>query len=69
MKALICLVSVLLIYGCGLETAGTAATTAKLQADQAKQAKENMDNLKASLDASMRGAEQNAKKADEPESK
>ncbi|MBT9522143.1 MAG: hypothetical protein IV101_14800 [Dechloromonas sp.] len=56
MKTLIALAA-LLLSGCGLETAGSAATVGKLQADQAKQAKENMDAMKASLEAVNKEAE------------
>lgn len=45
---------VLILSGCGLETAGTAATVGKLQADQAKQAKGQADAMKAGLDAATR---------------
>ncbi|UCV20243.1 hypothetical protein [Ferribacterium limneticum] len=56
MKMLIALAA-LLLSGCGLETAGSAATVGKLQADQARQAKDNMDTMKASLDAANKEAE------------
>ncbi len=56
MKPLIALAA-LLLSGCGLETAGSAATVGKLQADQARQAKDNMDAMKASLDAANKEAE------------
>ena len=54
-----------LLVGCGLESAGTAAIAAKQQAEQAKQAKESMDGIKKNLDAAMTEAEQNRKKAEE----
>jgi PBP1b-binding outer membrane lipoprotein LpoB len=56
MKMLIALAA-LLLSGCGLETAGSAATVGKLQADQARQAKDNMDAMKASLDPANKEAE------------
>ena len=64
MRKFICFASMLVLYGCGLESAGTAAAVGKLQADQARQAKENMDTLKANLDASMKATEESAKKAE-----
>jgi hypothetical protein len=57
MKTLIALTTLLLLAGCGLETAGSAATVGKLQADQAKQAKESMDAVKSSLEAANKEAE------------
>ncbi|NTV71266.1 MAG: hypothetical protein HGA71_14115 [Azonexaceae bacterium] len=56
MKTLIALAA-LLLFGCGLETAGSAATTGKLQADEAKQAKESLDAMKTSLDAASKEAD------------
>lgn len=64
MKPLIALAA-LLLSGCGLETAGSAATVGKLQADQAKQAKENMDATKASLEAVNKEAEARNKALEE----
>lgn len=67
MRNLFFIACAFLLFGCGLESAGTAATVGKLEANQAKQAKESMDRLKASLDASIKEAETNAKKAEDPE--
>ena len=64
MKTLIALAA-LLLSGCGLETAGSAATVGKLQADQSKQAKENMDAMKASLEAVNKEAEARNKALEE----
>lgn len=64
MKTLITLAA-LLLSGCGLETAGSAATVGKLQADQAKQAKESMDAMKASLEAANKEAEARNKALEE----
>ncbi|MFH1659248.1 MAG: hypothetical protein ABIG35_08025 [Pseudomonadota bacterium] len=64
MKTLIALAA-LLLSGCGLETAGSAATAGKLQADQAKQAKENMDAMKASLDTANKETEARNKALEE----
>lgn len=64
MKTLITLAA-LLLSGCGLETAGSAATVGKLQADQAKQAKENMDAMKASLEVVNKEAEARNKALEE----
>ena len=65
MKTIVCITHILLLFGCGLEGAGTAAAVAKLQAEQAKQSKEQMEVLKTSLDSAMKEAEQNRKKAEE----
>ncbi|MEI7613963.1 MAG: hypothetical protein WCK63_13765 [Betaproteobacteria bacterium] len=54
-----------LLFGCGVEGAGTAAAVVKLQADEAKQAKESMDKLKTDLNAAMTAADKNRKKAEE----
>jgi len=64
MKTLIAFAA-LLLSGCGLETAGSAATAGKLQADQAKQAKENMDAMKASLDTANKETEARNKALEE----
>lgn len=64
MKTLITLAA-LLLSGCGLETAGSAATVGKLQADQAKQAKENMDAMKARLEVENKEAEARNKALEE----
>lgn len=53
------------LFGCGVESAGTAATVAKLQAEQAKQAKENLGHIKRDIEAATNEAEQNRKKAEE----
>lgn len=58
-------IAALLLSGCGLETAGTAATVGKLQAEQAKQAKEQADAMKASLEASTKDAEARNKALEE----
>lgn len=49
-------IAALLLSGCGIEAAGTAATVGKLQAEQAKQAQEQADAMKASLEASTKNA-------------
>ncbi|MGB4065737.1 MAG: hypothetical protein WBK19_18100 [Azonexus sp.] len=64
MKTLIALAA-LLLSGCGLETAGSAATVGKLQADQAKQAKQNIDAMKAGLDAANKETEARNKALEE----
>lgn len=56
---------VFLIFGCGVESVGTAAIAAKQQAEQAKQAKENLDTIKKNIDAAANEAELNRKKAEE----
>lgn len=56
---------VLILSGCGLETAGTAVTVGKLQADQAKQAKAQADVMKADLDAATRGTDARNKAVEE----
>lgn len=64
MKTLITLAA-LLLSGCGLETAGSAAAVGKLQADQAKQEKENMDAMKARLEVVNKEAEARNKALEE----
>ncbi len=59
-----CLFLVLSLAACGLESAGSAAVVGKLQAEQARQAKEQVGKLQADLDASLRAAEENRKKAE-----
>jgi len=54
-----------LLFGCGVESAGTVAAVGKLQAENARQAKESMDKLKTDLDAATTVADQNRKKAEE----
>lgn len=56
---------VLTLYGCGVESAGTAATVGKLQAEQARQGKEQMEAFKANLDAANKATEESAKRAEE----
>ena len=65
MKTIALTAIAILLFGCGVESVGTAASVAKLQADQAKQGKETMDKLKTDLDASLKQVEQNAKQVDE----
>jgi hypothetical protein len=54
MKTTLATAMLLLVSGCGIETATTAATTAKLQADQTKQAQQQMEKAKADIDAAMK---------------
>ncbi len=65
MRAIALAASAILLFGCGLESAGTAAIAAKQQAEQAKQGKENLDSIKRNFDAAMAEAEQNRNKAEE----
>ena len=64
MKTLIVLAA-LILSGCGLETAGSAAAVGKLQAENAKQAKESMGAMKASIEASTKEAEARNKALEE----
>lgn len=57
----------LLLAGCGVESAGTAAGVAKLQADQAKQGKESLDAAKAGLDAAAQASQDRLKRAEDGE--
>ncbi len=59
--------AVLLLSGCGVETAGTAAGVAKLQAEQAKQGKESLDAVRANLDAAAQASQDKLKRAEEGE--
>jgi len=61
------LASVLLLLGCGAETAGTAASVAGMQAEQAKQGKATLDSVSAKLDAAAQTSQDNLKKAEEAE--
>lgn len=65
MRNVVLMTCIFLLFGCGVESLGTAATVGKLQADQAKQAKESMDKLKTNINAAMTEAEQSRKKAEE----
>ena len=65
MRTIVFTTCVFLLFGCGLESAGTAAIAAKQQAEQAKQAKENLDTIKKNIDAATNAAEQNRKKVEE----
>jgi len=62
-----CVVAVLLLHGCGVETAGTAASVAGMQAEQAKQGKTTLDSVNAKLDAAAQTSQDNLKKAEEGE--
>lgn len=57
----------IVLSGCGVETAGTAAGAAKLQAEQAKQGKESLDAVRASLDAAAQASQDKLKRAEEGE--
>ncbi len=65
MRNMFLMTCIFFLFGCGLESVGTAASVGKLQADQAKQAKESMDKLKTNINAAMTEAEQSRKKAEE----
>ncbi len=59
--------AVIVLGGCGVETAGTAAGVAKLQAEQAKQGKETLDAVRANLDAAAQASQDKLKRAEEGE--
>jgi len=59
--------AVVVLSGCGVETAGTAAGVAKLQAEQAKQGKESLDAVRANLDAAAQASQDKLKRAEEGE--
>ena len=59
--------TVIVLIGCGVETAGTAAGVAKLQAEQAKQGKESLDAVRANLDAATQASQDKLKRAEEGE--
>ncbi len=59
--------AVIVLSGCGVETAGTAAGVAKLQAEQARQGKESLDAVRANLDAAARASQDKLKRAEEGE--
>jgi len=61
------MLAVIVLSGCGLETAGTAASVAKLQAEQAKQGKESLDAVRANLDAAAQASQDKLKRAEEGE--
>ncbi len=59
--------AVIVLSGCGVETAGTAAGVAKLQAEQARQGKESLDAVRANLDAAAHASQDKLKRAEEGE--
>lgn len=61
------ILAVIVLSGCGVETAGTAAGVAKLQAEQAKQGKESLDAVRANLDAAAQVSQDKLKRAEEGE--
>jgi len=65
MRLPILVACVFTVFGCGMESAGSAATIAKLQVEKAKQAKENLAQIKTDIEAAVNAAEQNRKKAEE----
>ena len=65
MRTIALAVIAILLVGCGVEGAGTAAIVAKQQAEQARQAKETLDNAKKSIDAATNEAEQHRKDLEE----
>ncbi len=65
MRTIALAVVAILLIGCGVESAGTAAIAAKQQAEQAQQAKATLDKTTKRIDAAMSEAEQNRKKAEE----
>ncbi len=54
----------LLLAGCGVETAGTAATVATLKAQEVKQRQETREQVVKQLDVMNKQAEQRLKDAD-----
>ena len=64
MRCLISTIVVVLLCGCGVEVAGTAAGVAKLQAEQARQGKDALESVKAGLDAAAQGSRDNLKRAE-----
>jgi hypothetical protein len=54
----------LVLAGCGVETAGTAATVATLKAQEAKQGQETREQAVKQLDVMNKQAEQRLKDAD-----
>ncbi len=59
--------AVIMLSGCGVETAGTAAGVAKLQAEQAKHGKESLDAVRANLDSAAQASQDKLKRAEEGE--
>ena len=45
----LCLIAALLLVGCGVESAATAAASAKLQAEQLKQGQTQIEDVKKKL--------------------
>lgn len=54
----------LVLAGCGVETAGTAATVATLKAQEVKQGQETREQVVKQLDVMNKQAEQRLKDAD-----
>lgn len=64
MKTILICATAFILFGCGIETATTAATAAKLQADQAKEGQRTMDKAKADIDAAMKQSDERMKQAE-----
>ena len=58
---------VLLLAGCGAESAGTAAGVASLQAAPAEKARETLDSVKAGLDAAAKASQDRLERSAEDE--
>lgn len=58
------LIAVLLLAGCGVEVAGTAAVGAKTQVDAARQVEETQANIQKQLDAAAQIEKQKLEQAE-----
>jgi hypothetical protein len=57
--------TLVLLSGCGIESASTVTTVGKLKADEAKQGKEQMETFKANLNAATKASEESVKRSEE----
>ena len=65
MKILIVPIALLLLAGCGVETAGTAATAAALKKQELEQGKNTMQRAQEKIDAAAKLEQQSASQSEE----
>lgn len=66
MKTLLCLVMILPLAACGVETASTAATAAALKKQEIEQGQKTMGQFQQNLDQANQQAQQRGEPAAEP---
>jgi hypothetical protein len=60
MKTLLAMTTAVLLAGCGVETASTAATAASLKKQEIEEGKKTMHRAQQKIDAAMQQAQQRA---------